>query len=213
MTVRSTVWAFVAVDLAVMLVVGVAIGLVVRHGATASAVRDARDLTVAEGRAAVWPLLTDGIVSGDPAAIAILDSVVRSQVLSDRIVRVKVWGADGTVLYSDESRLIGQRFPLGAAEQTALATGEPHADVSDLNEAENVFDRSFHKLLEVYDGLRTKSGHPVLFEAYLRFSTVSADSHRTLVSLLPAMLAGLVCSSCFRCRWRGAWRAGLRPVG
>lgn len=207
-TVRSAVAAFVAADLAAMLVVAVVVAVLVGRRATAGAVREARDLTVAEGRAAVWPLLTDDVVRGDPAAVAALDRVVRAQVLSDRLVRVKVWSADGTVVYSDEPRLIGQHFGLGADEREALASGQPLAGVSDLEEPENVYERPFIKLLQVYDGVHTPGGRPVLFEAYIRFSSVSAQSHRDFVSLLPALVAGLVLL--FLAQVPLAWRMARR---
>ncbi len=190
-TARSAVAAFVLVDLAAVLVIAVGVAVVARRSASAEAVNEARDLTVAEGRAAVWPLLSDGVVHGNPAALATLDQAVRTRVLSNQIVRVKVWTADGTIVYSDEPRLIGQRFALGADEQHALTTGHPAASASNLAEPENAYERHFGKLLQVYDGLHTAGGQPVLFEAYSQFSTVNAESHRTLVSLLPAMLVGL----------------------
>lgn len=190
-TVRSAVAAFVVADLAAVLVIAVVVSVLVGRNATAGAVRDARDLTVAEGKAAVWPLLTDGVVRGDPAALAALDRTVRARVLSDRIVRVKIWSSDGTILYSDEPRLIGMHFGLGADDMRALTTSHPAASVSNLADPENLYERHFNKLLQVYDGLHTASGQPVLFEAYIKFSTVSEQGHRVLVSLLPAMLAGL----------------------
>jgi two-component system NarL family sensor kinase len=190
--VRSAVLTFVAADLAAVLLISVAVAWLVGRGATAGAVRDARDLTVAEGRAVVWPLLSDGVVRGDPEALAALDRTVRARVLSDRIVRVKVWSAAGTIVYSDEPRLIGRHYGLGADEVGALNGGHPLANVSNLADPENIYERPFTKLLQVYDGLRTTGGQPVLFEAYIQFSAVSANSHRTLVSLLPVMLAGLL---------------------
>nr|MDQ6949539.1 histidine kinase [Actinomycetota bacterium] len=190
-TVRSAVVAFVAADLAAVVVIAVAVAVVVGRGVTAAAVRDARDLTVAEGKAAVWPLLTDGVVGGDPAALSALDHTVRTRVLSARVVRVKVWLPDGTIVYSDEPRLMGQRFALGADEVRVLRDGRPAAGVSNLADPENLYERHFNKLLQVYDGLHTAGGQPVLFEAYLQFSAVDANRNRELVSLLPAMGAGL----------------------
>jgi two-component system NarL family sensor kinase len=190
-TVRAAVTAFVLVDLAAVLVIAVGLSVLVGRSTTTSAIRDAQDLTIAEGRSVVWPLLTDGVVRGNPSALAALDRTVRARVLSGRIVRVKIWSSDGTVLYSDERRLIGQHFTLGANEMRALHTGHSAANVSDLAEPENLYERHFDKLLQVYDGLRTPSGQPLLFEAYVTFASVGADSHRTLVSLLPVTLAGL----------------------
>src|SRR3954452_14593734 len=191
LSVTSAVAVFASAGLAAVLLIGVAVVWVAHRDATTSAVSDARELTVAEEQVALAPLLTDGLFTGDPKALADVDSVVRGRVLSDRVVRVKIWSPDGTILYSDQPALIGQRFPLGADEVTALGAGKPKAEVSDLAEPENVYERPFHKLLEVYDGTRTTSGRPVLYEAYLRFASVSADSHRTLVSMLPALVLGL----------------------
>lgn len=190
-TVRTAVGAFAVAGLAAVLVISLAVVWAVRRGATASSVRDARDLTVTAGRSAVSPVLSDGIFTSDPAALSALDRAVRAQVLSDRVVRVKVWTPDGRILYSDEPALIGRVFPLSAEEQRVLRDGHPAANVTDLGEPENTFERPYKKLLQVYDELATPSGKPVLFEAYLRFSTVSSDTDRTLRSVAPAVLAGL----------------------
>jgi two-component system, NarL family, sensor kinase len=190
-TVRAAVAAFVVVDLAAVLVIALGLSVLVGRSTTTSAIRDAQDLTIAEGRSVVWPLLTDAVVGGNPSALAALDRTVRTRVLSDRIVRVKIWSSGGTVLYSDARALIGEHFALGANELRALHTGRSAANVSDLAEPENLYERHFNKLLQVYDGLRAPSGQPLLFEAYVTFTSVGADSHRALVSLLPVTLAGL----------------------
>jgi signal transduction histidine kinase len=191
LSVRGAVLVFVLSGLAAFVAIGVAVVLVARREATDDAVRGARDLAVAEARSAVEPVLTDGVMSGDPAAQGALDDAVREQVLSDRIVRVKVWNSDGTVVYSDEPRLIGKRFGLDTSEQQALATSGTHAEVSDLTKPENQYETSFGKLLEVYVGSHTKSGTPVLYESYLSYSSVDAAGRRTLTGLLPALIGGL----------------------
>ena len=66
--------------------------------------------------------LSDGVLHGDPRALLRLDDVVQAQVLSESIVRVKVWSRDGRVLYSDAPEIIGRRFVLGELSQ---ATGGP----------------------------------------------------------------------------------------
>jgi len=189
--VAASVLAFASAALAAVLVIGGAVAWVVRRDATANTISEARDLTVSEGRTAIAPVLRDGLLTGDAAAVAAVDEVVRSRLLTDRLVRVKVWAADGTILYSDDVALIGQRFQLGDEEVQALKTGAAHADRSDLTAPENVGERNFSELLEVYDGLRTPSGQPVLFEAYLRFSSVSRQVNGALTSFLPAFIAGL----------------------
>jgi signal transduction histidine kinase len=173
----------------VMLSVGAV--LVVRHTATADAVRDAMDLADVDGRAVAGPMLADGLLTGDPAAIARLDAVVRQHILGDRVVRVKVWSGEGRILYSDEPRLIGQIFTLEPGERVLLGSGHAKAEVSNLSSPENRFERQHGRLLEVYLGERTLGGSPVLFEAYLRFSSVDATGHRVWLSFLPVVLGAL----------------------
>ncbi len=64
-------------------------------------------------------------MAGRPAALAELDRTVQERVLSEDIVRVKIWTPDGRIVYSDEPRLIGRRFTLGADEREALSAGSP----------------------------------------------------------------------------------------
>jgi signal transduction histidine kinase len=188
----GAVAGFVGAGLAAVVVVMLAVLVIARRDATAAAVREARDMTVSDGVSRITPALQDQIAAGDPEAVAQLDIAVRERVLSDRIVRVKLWAPDGTVVYSDRRELIGQRFPLDRGEQEVLAVAEPRAELSNLDKPENVYERSFGQLLEVYDGVRTPSGKPLLFEAYLTYASVSADSHRLFVSMVPALLAGLL---------------------
>ena len=189
---RGAVAAFAATGLAAVLVIAVAVVWVARRDATATAVSDARDLTIREGKTAVEPVLSDGILTHDPAAIAAVDDVVRTRILSGRVVRVKVWAPDGTIVYSDASALIGRRFPLEEDETATLIGARPAvAQVSDLSRPENELEQPFKKLLEVYDSVHTHAGSPLLYEAYLRFSTVSKDGQRTLRSMLPALVIGL----------------------
>lgn len=164
----------------------------IRRQAAAEAVRTAAEVTTAEGRAVVEPLLDDGLLSGSRETIERLDDTVRRHILGDQVVRVKVWAADGRILYSDEPRLMGSRFDLGEDERAIIDSGGTFADVSDLEEAENRFERGTGKLLEVYLGVRTLSGTPLLYESYLRFSSVQASSRHTWGRIAPAMVGGLV---------------------
>jgi hypothetical protein len=50
------------------------------------------------------------VLKGNSAAIDGLDGVVRRGILGGRVVRVKIWRADGTIVYSDEHRLSGSRY-------------------------------------------------------------------------------------------------------
>lgn len=160
--------------------------------ATASAIEEAKHTTREVARAAVVPDLRDGLLTGDPAAIAAMDRIVRERVLNERVVRVKIWSHTGTILYSDEPRLIGSTFPLEPADANSLRTGVLAAHLSDLTRPENRYERGYSQLLEVYLRIHTPSQQALLFENYVRYDAVTDRSRRLLLGLLPSMLGGLV---------------------
>src|SRR4051794_22301822 len=89
-------------------------GAVLRNNGTTEAIKDAKRVTGLVGVGIVEPELTDGLLRGDPRAIARVDRIVRRRVLRDPVVRVKIWAPDGRIIYSDEPRLIGQRYHLSS---------------------------------------------------------------------------------------------------
>jgi hypothetical protein len=66
------------------------------------------------------------------------------------VVRLKVWDREATVLWSDEARLIGQRFPDNRELRAALA-GRVSVEIKELTKPEHAFERGrFATLAEVY---------------------------------------------------------------
>jgi signal transduction histidine kinase len=159
---------------------------------TSEAIDAAKDLARLGGRGIASPYITPQLLSEQPAAINRLDRVVRAQLLSDQVVRVKIWSASGQILYSDQRSLIGSRYPLGDDEREALRTGGVHAELSNLSRPENRFERKDKKLLEVYLGLRATDGRPVLFETYERFSSIAASGQRLWRTFFVPMIATMV---------------------
>src|SRR3954452_22716223 len=186
---RSPVAQFTVASLLAMVVVGVATAALSRRTGTSEAIRDAKELAAFAGSGVVEPNLTRGVIDGDPRALRRFDALVRRRVLRDGIVRVKIWSRDGTVVYSDEPRLIGARYPLDGDELSALRV---EADVSDLSAPENRFERSYDTLLEVYLPIRAPGGRGLLFEAYQRYSSVTANGWRLWRAFAPALLGGLL---------------------
>ena len=154
--------------------------------------RETRDRVRAAGSLVEAAALEDELLRGDRAAQQRMDDIVTGQVLAESIARVKVWSRDGRILYSDEPRLIGRRFALGADERAIFRTGAAAAEVSDLGKTENVFERPEGKLLEAHTVIRTPDGTPVLFEIYRRYSSVTASAERLVRDLAPPLLAGVV---------------------
>lgn len=182
---------FALSGLLALLLVGAGLLLVVRHQGVNESVRDARRVTRVLATTAIEPALDDGILRSTPASVARMDRIVRGRVLRDPVVRVKIWAPDGRIVYSDQPQLIGTTYPLGADERAAFRQNTVEAELSDLNRPENRFERQFGKLLEVYLPVRTKSGRPLLFEAYQRYSSVAAGGRRQWLAFLPALIIAL----------------------
>ena len=191
-SVRGAVIRFAVAGLVALAVVAVVGGIVLRNLAEDQAVDEARRLATLAGRGVVEPALTDAVLDGSPEALDALDVVVQERVLSDDVVRVKIWTPDGRIVYSDEPRLIGRTYPLGDDEQTALAAGETEAEISDLSEPENVYERDEGSLLEVYLPIRSPDGRLALFELYQRESAINASGRDLLVAITPVLLGGLL---------------------
>ena len=101
--------------LAVFVLVAAGASVAASRLAEREAVNDAAHTTNLLALAVVQPAVQDSLLDGDGQAYAALDEVVRRNVLPNGIVRVKLWLPDGTIVYADERRLVGQRFPLGEA--------------------------------------------------------------------------------------------------
>jgi two-component system NarL family sensor kinase len=179
-----------------------------RSVTTKEAERSVREQVQVQGRLAQSAGLSDGLLTGDPRAIARMDDLVVGQILSDSVVRVKIWSRDGRILYSDEPALIGKRYGLGAAEQDLFRTGGADAELSDLTKPENRFERQEHKLLEAHTPIRTPGGTPVLFEIYQRFNSINANASRQLRALAPPLIGGLIVLLLFQAPL--AWRMTRR---
>ena len=133
-----------------------------------------RHLLDAEGRglqaavAALQPALPrlDGHPF-DPADIELLDRLVDRTLLDADHVRAKLWSLDGVILYSDAHELIGQSFPdVRARLQEVMATGVL-AEVTELEDPENVLERTYGRLVEFYVPVQNENGRTeAIFEIY-----------------------------------------------
>ena len=190
--VLRAVLLFSLAGLGMLVIVAAITSAVSRRAGTDTATRDALRETQVLARTAIVPSLSDGVLRGEPSAIAALNREVRARVLDKDLVRVKIWRGDGRILYSDATALIGTTYQLGADEQRAIRLGGSAADVSDLSRPENRYERPFHKLLEVYQVVHTPNGTPLLFEPYFRYDAVTAAGQRAWRSFAPILVVALI---------------------
>lgn len=189
----------VAATLAVLVAVALLGAWAARREGEAEGVTGTARRTEILADAVIEPALTDGVLAGSPAALERLDEAVRTQVLGPDIVRAKLWSADGTIVYSDEPALVGRQFDLDTEEQAAITEGADGlgtgAEISDLDEPENVYERGQGRLLEVYHPVRTPDGEVLLFETYAPYDLVTdrgAEIWRGFAAIVVLSLVGLV---------------------
>lgn len=189
---RSAVLQFALSGLAIVVLLGLAGVELLRNAGNTQALKDAKNNTRIAARGVVEPNLTPAVMRGDRAALARFDRIIRSSVLQPPIVRVKIWTPAGRIVYSDEPKLVGARYHLGADDKAVISTGGVEAEVSDLSRPENRFERGQGKLIEVYTGIKGPRGRKLLFEAYERQSSVTASSRHLWLTFAPALIGGLL---------------------
>jgi signal transduction histidine kinase len=84
------------------------------------------------------------------------------------------------------------RYGLDEEDRQALEGNRVEAEISDVARPENRFERGSGRLLEVYLPVRDWQGNALLFETYLRFSSVSASGRRLWLAFAPALVGGLL---------------------
>jgi two-component system NarL family sensor kinase len=183
--------------------------LALRSVTIKEAVRVTRDQVVSDGRLLQTAGLSNGVLTGDRAALAQLDGVVRRQIVTGSVIRAKIWSRDGEILYSDEPRLVGRHYTLAADDAELFdSSGVADAALSDLARPENLYERGHGRLLEAYEIVHTPDGTPVLLEIYRRFSSVTADGQRLLRAQAPPIIGGLLVLMLFQVPL--AWSLGRR---
>lgn len=190
---RDLLWRFTAAGLLVLGALAGLIALLARQTGTEQAMDRASEATFLIAEALVEPRLTPEVVAGDPEALREFSQQLQAVVPKGSLVRVKLWDADGRIVYSDDPRLIGEQFTLAPDEVSALnEQGAIDPEISDLQEPENQFESEFGKLLEVYVGVESTDGQPLLFEAYFLYDAVADAGREAWLRFAPPALGALV---------------------
>jgi two-component system, NarL family, sensor kinase len=171
---------FVAASLLLFAVAWWATGIFSQRAARSEALADARVTTELLAHSVAEPAMPRGLVDGDAGAIDRFDRKVLARLLVGDVRRIKIWRGDGTVVYSDETQLIGRRFALDGEQLSVLHSGDTEGGISDLRRRENRFETEDDGLLEVYARIESPEGRPLLFEAYYSVETVQQRAAEVL---------------------------------
>ncbi len=111
---------------------------------------------------------------------------------SGGMVRIKLWGSDGKLLYADDERLLlATGVVLDDEAMEVLLHGGIEAEPTTLEKYENQFEREEGRLLEVYLPITAMSGERLLFEGYMPYSRVITSGRNVLLEFAPGILGGL----------------------
>lgn len=189
---RSPVAQFLVAAVIVVVAVGIATDALSRRAAEREAISDARATTEILGRSVAAPRIPIGLDEGSDIAIASFDQWARENLMVEHVERVKVWDADGVVIYSDQTELIGEQFELDDDAIAVLNAGETEAGLSDLRGQENRYEINDAGLLEVYTRIEARDGQPLLFELYFSADMIAENSDTIYAEFRPIVLGGLL---------------------
>lgn len=149
---------FLLANLAILLIGGVSIGIWVGDQLERGIIDRTASITALYVESFIQPPI-ESLATGEwlsEADTSSLDNLLHSTSLGERIVALKIWSPAGVVLYSADRELVGQQFAIEGGLAESL-TGRVAAQMSPLDEAENVLERQqFDHLLEMYVPVRAR---------------------------------------------------------
>ena len=152
-----------------------------------TAVDEAVRTTEAVVRGFVDPLVsTSGFSLHTSAQGDAIDAQLSRLVAAGKILRIKIWAPDGTVLFSDLAALRDRQFPVGAELSEALG-GSVATDFSSGSDEENIFERGLaDRFLSVYLPIRVPGSSDVVgvYEIYEDAAPIEASIATTRQDVL-----------------------------
>jgi two-component system NarL family sensor kinase len=189
--VRAAVAKFLLMGFLALLIVATPVAFWIRAVAERHALDNAILLTQRVADLAIKPLVNEALLAGDPSALTALDNALLPWRSDASVLRIKVWDADGRVVYSDMRSLVGQRFELPEWGRDLLAGGPGTASLESQQELENEYESASGELVEVYVSSSAADGTRLIFEAYYDDGPVHDEQQAVLYNMVPPLLLSL----------------------
>jgi two-component system NarL family sensor kinase len=165
---RSPVTQFLVIGIVTVVVVVVGSNYLADRAALDEAIEEAQRTTEVLATSVAEPALPRNFLKGNSGAADRIDRTVLELLLVDQVTRVTIWDADGLVVYSDKTRLIGKTFSLDPDQVRVLEEGgsgsqyaEDVASGTPAAAAEGV-----EGSIRTYTRIESPQGRPLLFETY-----------------------------------------------
>ena len=91
---------------------------------------------------------------------------------TSEILRIKVWSIDGTVIFSDSKEIVGKSFPDNPNFKSSL-TGEIIAEIKEPEKPENVSEKGYSQLMEIYVPIIIDNEVSGIIETYVSLDRVN----------------------------------------
>jgi len=101
---------------------------------------------------------------------------------TSEILRIKVWSLDGTIVYSDNKEIIGQNFADNLNFKSSL-TGKTIAEIKKPEKPENVAEKGYGQLMEIYVPITHDNEISGVIEIYVSLDIVneSVDNFNQII--------------------------------
>lgn len=189
--VRSAILRFLLTGLVVLLAVSIPATFWVRTVSHDLAKQEVLQLTQQLADYVIGPVLTAELMAGQRTAVERTRSRLVPWMTDEDILRIKVWDAEGTILYSDVNELIGATFPLEPWARDLLAGGPNVATLGPQEEGENIYEAGSGDLLEVYVLAGAGTDQPLLFEVYFDDEVLRGPERKMLLGVTPVFLVAM----------------------
>ena len=152
-----------------------------------AAVNEAVRTTEAVVRGYIDPSVAGGgLADPTPAQAAAIDADLVRLVSAGKILRIKVWSLNGTVVFSDLPALRGHQFPVDTELAESLA-GDVATSFSGAADEENIFERGLaDEFLSIYLPIHAPANGPVVgaYEVYEDAAPIQAEVAQTRQDVL-----------------------------
>lgn len=153
--------------------------------------RDATVTTQWLARSVVEPRLSTELVAGRPAQIAALDEALAVTVAGSDVVGLRIWDRRGVVIYADDPRIIGEKFPIDDRISAFAPGAALSAHDADITRPENRYLDPTARIVDVSLPVTGADGEVYLFEVHQLQDTVQEDARRVWWAFAPVILGFL----------------------
>jgi putative nucleotidyltransferase with HDIG domain len=173
----TLLWAFVGMSALILVVGALALGAILTTALREQALEDEKESLTQYTNGVLGRHLTEGTsLAVGPSVLDIVESDLKA---NPHVLSVKVWRADGTLVWTSLAQdRIGKRFPLGHGLRDVFETGEAEAEFESLGQEEDEAEAGLgvDHVVEVYAPVLSGDGQVIgAYEIYADSSDLEAS--------------------------------------